>query len=929
MLSPVISLYSHDGEGVRIQIDEFDSSAQEHRLYRSSSSEGNPADTGVLIGDNINPNETFLDNTVETNNWYYYQLKSVFYTPYEVEVSTDGEANYDVVTSSSEASINSANILAEKLGQITGATFNRRDGQSGNRDIWVGTYEELFAINPSLDYSDRLSNDNNRQDEYILESHVNGVRIIGGGNSGVRNGVWHFLRKLGYRYFYPWDTWEHIPDIPTLRVSVNEHKVPNYIFRRAPSNASWTDHDAWDEWRRRQGNSYAFQFTAGHAWGSIISRNQAEFDAHPEWTSGETTTGSKFRISEPGLRALIIQDSINRITNNPNLDTISLDPTDGGGWPTDAQEVNFVPQEEGFEEYDGSHISDRVVYLSSIVAKAINELGLGEKFVGQYAYNEHSPPPNITAHPNVIVAIGTSYTRTNLTNTQLVQAWGEKTSLLGLRDFFGNFVNNQGMLRQGRGGNVNYIKSWFPFCYEQGVRYAVASPTDTWNGHGLGYYLTALVQWDVNADLEEEVEDFLQKAYKEAYQPMKLWHEFLNRGTDIPRSVSDRLYWSYFYLREALDLATDPKVIARIQDNILYVRYCEMHWIGGINETNARNVFKHTYRMTSRMMAPMIQIYRHYRRSDVPVDISGSLRDKFNPGNSYTVGTPLVVPNDPDLQEWYSDELFSDYEIENYVNQALEAHEPDPTNFEFVEFDHNTLVPAKQRLGLPNVTLGLLGRTAEGGLAFGTRGYQRVFTWLEPNQDLHLLAQGGTIYANRGPVAFFLESHIEALEEPVDETEIPEDGSWYDLIMSSPHTNVSGLHRVVWNDGNDRTRIQNPYNFTFTAYVGTTGNAWSFHGDADVYFYVPKGIQNVAGFASHQNNTTIRNKDGVAIQDWRVEEGNSGNFIIPVEEGQDGGLWRLQSTDGLSFRLYSVPPYVARNSDELMLPLEIIEQDEE
>ena len=36
-------------------------------------------------------------------------------------------------------------------------------------------------------------------------------------------------------------------------------------------------------------------------------------------------------------------------------------------------------------------------------ANAINQLGLGAKYVGIYAYSRHSPPPNIRVHPNVIV----------------------------------------------------------------------------------------------------------------------------------------------------------------------------------------------------------------------------------------------------------------------------------------------------------------------------------------------------------------------------------------------------------------------------------------------------------------------------------------------------------------------------------------------
>ncbi|MGM0739553.1 MAG: T9SS type A sorting domain-containing protein, partial [Bacteroidota bacterium] len=64
------------------------------------------------------------------------------------------------------------------------------------------------------------------------------------------------------------------------------------------------------------------------------------------------------------------------------------------------------------------------------------------------------------------------------------------------------------------------------------------------------------------------------------------------------------------------------------------------------------------------------------------------------------------------------------------------------------------------------------------------------------------------------------------------------------------------------------------------------------------------------------------------IEDWRNHEANDGYFNIPVGEGQDGKLWRISNDKGYTLRLMSVPPYMARSGEELLLPLEVFEGEE-
>ena len=83
------------------------------------------------------------------------------------------------------------------------------------------------------------------------------------------------------------------------------------------------------------------------------------------------------------------------------------------------------------------------------------------------------------------------------------------------------------------------------------------------------------------------------------------------------------------------------------------------------------------------------------------------------------------------------------------------------------------------------------------------------------------------------------------------------------------------------------------------------------------YFYVPKGAKQVAGFGGGAG--TILNADGKKVFTF----GDGGFFNVPVKAGQDGRLWKFNSNSGKRI-LMTVPPYIARSEEELLLPREVI-----
>ncbi len=216
---------------------------------------------------------------------------------------------------------------------------------------------------------------------------------------------------------------------------------------------------------------------------------------------------------------------------------------------------------------------------------------------------------------------------------------------------------------------------------------------------------------------------------------------------------------------------------------------------------------------------------------------------------------------------------------------------------------------------MPDVSTGSTGR--------GFRGRKSMFTWLEADEPLVLDVTGGTIthYQDRGNVRFHLMSDQEATTEPVDfDDSVPPDAETYQIELTSPY---DGLHTLIWNDGSDRTYL-NWEHGQYMTIEASLNEPFSFQRDFHLYFYVPKGTEVVGGYVSLHSRTQIRDGEGNEMSGWQNENDNAGYFMIPVQEGQDGTLWSIGANRNVTLRLLTVPPFLAKNAEELLLPKEVI-----
>src|SRR5262249_15063125 len=152
---------------------------------------------------------------------------------------------------------------------------------------------------------------------------------------------------------------------------------------------------------------------------------------------------------------LVVADALSQFANDPSLPSISLEPSDGGGWCECAKCKGL-----------GS-ISDRAVLLANEVATAI-EAQFPGKYVGMYAYGQHSPPPTIRVHPRVVVGVATAFISGGYTVDQLLDGWHNQGATLGIREYYSVHPWDRDLPGAARGSHPDYLKATIPHFHAKG-----------------------------------------------------------------------------------------------------------------------------------------------------------------------------------------------------------------------------------------------------------------------------------------------------------------------------------------------------------------------------------------------------------------------------------------------------------------------------
>ncbi len=832
----------------------------------------------------------------------------------EVQLAGDGRAAMPIVVSATAEEMvrEAAADLANVLGRMTGAAFSvaEGDGQSG---IAVGAREDFTKIG---DLGALQTDGLGTQEAYLLRSHADGVWVIGNTALGARHGVWDLLFQLGYRQYFPGEVWEHVPVVPAPSLALDVVEVPDYLVRRI-----WYGYGSWPEnresdlrWHIRNRTVSSFALNTGHAYDGIISRNKAIFDAHPEYyglLDGERKS-TKLCIGNPEVLALVREDARRQLLRNSRMDSVSVDPSDGGGW-CECEACRAI----------GS-ASNRALTLANAVSEML-EAEFPERYVAMYAYNEHAPPPTIAARPRVIINAATAFLKGAKVEDYIAGWKAQGVEQFGIREYYGVSTWDRDLPGRPRGSQIAYLRRTVPGFHELGARFLTAESSDNWGVCGLGFYLAGRMLWDVREvdRLDERQEEFLRDCFGEAREPMRQFYRIVGgeEPTQLSRDLVGRLYGC---LKEARELAGENRqILARLDHLLLYVRYVELYREYSTNSGQKRQaafeqVIRHAYRMRRTHMIHSLALYRDLPGRDksvhVPVEAHWQKAEGTRPEEPGTgldgmmdeLEEAVVERPEPVYNPWKSSEPWERHELEQMLTEGI-ANNP------VVTFDERTwsydLIPASP-LKLEPV------RPVSDSVT--DRGRRIYYLWVdEAPTTFAVQVQGGLIahYRDRGDAQLSLYSSKQ--EEPVATGSSPPDGESREVTLTTPH---SGLHRLIVTDGMDRTSVVFPEDVGRVCEFSATQSS-SHAGRRYGYFYVPKGVGEIGGFCAASEGQILA-PDGTVAHTFTEAD----YFSIPVPDGEDGKLWRIEGISG-RLQLLTVPPFVAEKAETLLLPRDVVERD--
>ena len=787
----------------------------------------------------------------------------------------------------------SAAALSKMLGEMSGASFKIVTSNPPTRAIrlFVGSAQEPPGA---------LG-----REQYTIKSDGSlGLTLIGATDLALQHAVWDLLHRLGYRQFFPGKAWEVIPKLDTVSIDIDATESPDYASRRIWYGYGFWDHNrpAWEDWVAKNRMEGGFTLNTGHAYGRLIASQQATFDAHPEYyalVNGERhiVPQAKLCISHPGVREAAIGYALEFFAQNPNADSVSIDPSDGGNWCECEACARIGPP------------NDRATLLANTVAEAVTQKLGPNHFVGMYAYNYHSEPPSIEVHSNVIISVATAFIKGGLKIDDLISGWSEKGATLGIREYYSVNTWDRDLPGAARGSDLDYLADTIPKFHAQGARFLSAESSDNWGCNGLGYYFASRVMWDVEAAKHRDalVEDFLEKAFGPAKEPMREYYQ-LTDGTNRKKQLvyDDLLARMFRHLKAARDLAVNATAEReRIDQLILYTRHAELfdryrNARGAERQTAYEAMIRHAYRVRDTFMIHSYALWR-----DVPN------RDKAiqHPENA---GWKIPESENP----WKQNEPITADEIESILGSGVANHQPVELGFEPVEFDDQSLVSAASLHQLPKDLPELVAANARGARAW--------YTVIDQTPtSLQLQITGGLIehYRDRGNIKIGLWKIGGPSETGEDRTLVAEDASvppdGEEHVVSFT-IKEPGIYRIDLNDGSDLTRVTWPsgqrmsWKMSLDDYPHMMSGRWS------LYAWVPQGTKKI-GLFSAAGGGELRRPDGEKALDLATP---GGAFLsVDVPEGMDGQLWKFHSVAG-RVSLLTIPPYLARSPDELVLPAE-------
>lgn len=804
--------------------------------------------------------------------------------------------NVRIVSAASPESRASAQTLVDMLTRIGGVPALLEEGGTASA-LYVGTYAECATVLPQVAKAEGAT------DDYILVTCRGSIGLIGKSALQVERAVWRFLDLLGYRQYMPTPTWEIVPAHTDIRVHLSARESSRFAVLNFAYNGcglmAWAV-EPIEDWKHKNLIYSPNAINYGHAWGAIVDDNQSEFDDHPEYVSD---TGNKLCVLEARVQEIVTSAVKAKLRAKPDLLAASVSAADGSAGWDDAC--------EGTGEQAEYSPSDRQVLLANAVVEAVRQDTSDPVFEGKrvamLAYGDTSPPPTVAVDPDVIVVVAKAFIQQGLSLQEVYDGYrAQGAALLGSYDYQSVFTwdrNVTGISKVSRPSTWSSVVAESLALGSSELPFYVAEASDaTTVVDGLGFWILARLFYapqenDLAAQVETLLDDFFTRAFGDLAADMRAFYEMVDGEPYAPLLSTDLLNKMYTALQAARDTCTDPAVLQRLDELVLYTRYLELYRaFTGADDAAKTDAFDAMMAHVYRIREMHLVHYRCFFYDPVNAPYLAELETRY--------GIAELGPYAPTDGNPWPGGAFGAEEIASIVDDGIAANPPLP--FEGVAFSLDLVKPTAFDAFVKTRTSFVY-----------EQGNQSWYVWITSAQSsFDFTARAGVAYLTKGDATLRLVNVATETDEglavvlPADNVARP-----YSIPVSG-----SGLFRL---DIVDKGGFDLDWDSTYAVTkILSEGTPTGFHADWAMYFYVPVGTAVVGGYWSKVGCELVDPNGVVAL----VNTVHNSYFAFPVPQGQDGKIWKIRKCNPLCF-LMTVPPQAALSPQELLLPREVVEKD--
>jgi len=787
-------------------------------------------------------------------------------------------------------------------------------------------------------------------EEFIHKTTGDGkILIAGGAWRGVSHGVYALLGKLGCRWYFPGETWEVVPEARDVSVALDKRGRPSFSIQRAffmgHGEHSAGIRDDMRDWRRRNRMGAPFKVNISEGWPGFLRES---FKDHPDWfalVDGKRQP-SKPCYSNPEVVRSGIASALSYLRKHPGESMVSVSPPDGIGFCECklCMKVAGVTafRKEGYTLYgnkpDGTLVtlpSETCFNFANKIAEAVEKEFPG-KYVGTLGYSSHAHPPSFDLRPNVYIEITRGYRRTPLTMDEQIRTFAGRCKQLGIYEFYDVEQWHWDKPGKSRASKLDAIQASIKYFHANNIRSIKGEMSNNWGPNGIGYYAIARLLWDVNADVRAIEEEFYQKAFGPAAEPLKRFYRRWEIGYPVD---SNSLALAHKDLKEAVQLTkNDPASRARVDRIRMYLHFLKHYIHPNTNAAAMRKMFPNDRVKT--LDPDALDIAAERRRLAVTthtpaqerVDAFGTLVSRLMNThmthsfafNSYlskgakVLGCdtkswrkPGKIPTAKELDAFFAEDLKTT-NLANLKDVPLKFYSHDLVALKTKAQGLLPAAPLPIRCG--NIRRGSL-------LVLANRGERVRITLQDPVQRVRISYKVSFI-----PADDFAKGWGEFVHKQIASGKIEKGTANPVIAFQSPS---GGYFRITWKadanlDMKGVAGVSHPAVFT----------GGMFFRSATLYFYVPKKTRRFAVETAAKGGPVITIADGKGNTALKVkrEPGTKKTrrtFAVDVPDGSDGAIWSFTGPEDertyAPIRLLGIPNYLSFQPDQLLVPVEAFE----